>query len=183
MSQNKSWSLVLLLPVVPVIALYLLFEKQNYFELHDTTKGLVAMGPIAAYVFMVGIGYRIYFKIADFDPRLDQLCGNWRFVSTSLGSHTRNGTCAITKVRQQLVVNGDFNEGGQIIGTWKGELTGVSNDNFLMVYSLRQPGTEILYGLVTVPLGAATADSMSGIWSVVGKAELEGTIIYTRKAK
>lgn len=187
MSLPKIWSLILLLPLVPVVLLYMLFEKQNYFELQNTAKGLVATGPIAAYVVIVWIAYRIYFKISPsfigFDARLDQLCDNWTFVSTSNGGHTRQGDCNITKERQQLVINGNFKEGDRIVGIWEGELTGLRGNNFLMVYSLQETGKSNLYGLVQVPFGDAAAQQMSGIWSVVGRSDLEGTITYTRKAR
>jgi hypothetical protein len=59
MTLIKTWGLILLLPLVPVVLLHMLFEKQNYFELHDTAKGLVAVGPIAAYVAIVGLATSI----------------------------------------------------------------------------------------------------------------------------
>lgn len=187
MSLTKTWSLILLLPLVPVVLLYMLFEKQNYFELHDTAKTFLATGPIAAYVAIVWIAYKIYFKIspsfAGFDARLDQLCDNWRFVSTSKGGHVRQGDCTIIKDRQQLVINGNFKEAEKIVGVWEGELTGLRGNNFLMVYSLHETGKPNLYGLVQVPVSDATGQEMSGIWTVVGRSDLEGTITYTRKAR
>ncbi len=59
----KVWSVLLLLPLIPVFLLYAFFEGQNYFELQQTAKGIVATGPIAAYVFIVGLGWRIYLKL------------------------------------------------------------------------------------------------------------------------
>ena len=187
MSLPKTWSLIVLLPLLPVVLLYILFERQNYFELHDTAKGLVATGPIAAYVVIVWIAYRIYFKISPsfvgFDERLDQLCDKWTFVSTSRGGHVRQGDCTITKDRQQLVINGNFKEGETILGIWEGELTGLRGNNFLMVYSLQETGKPNFYGLVQVPFGDPAAQQMSGIWSVVGELNIEGNITYTRKAR
>ena len=49
----RIWASLLLLPAIPVIAFYLLFDKQNYFELEDTARGIVATGPIAAYIALV----------------------------------------------------------------------------------------------------------------------------------
>ena len=63
MNLTKTWCLIVLIPLIPVVLLYLLFERQNYFELHDAAKGVVAVGPIAAYVVIVSLAYRIYFKI------------------------------------------------------------------------------------------------------------------------
>lgn len=187
MTLIKTWVLILLLPLVPVVLLYMLFEKQNYFELQDTAKGIVAVGPIAAYVVIVGMATTIYSRIspsfAGLDPQLDEICGDWTFVSTSTGGNIRKGDCFIKKKGQQLVVTGTFNEGDNPVGGWNGELTGLRDNNFLMVYSLREIGHENLYGLVRVPFSTATTQKMSGTWSVVGRSELEGTITYTRKAK
>jgi hypothetical protein len=187
MTLIKTWGLILLLPLVPVVLLYMLFEKQNYFELHDTAKGLVAVGPIAAYVAIVGLATSIYSKIspsfAGLDPQLDELCGDWKFVSTSTDGLSRVGDCFINKKGQQLVVTGTFKEGDKTVGGWRGELTGLRDNNFLMVYSLQEFGHDNLYGLVQVPFTAATAQEMSGTWSVVGRSGLEGTITYTRKPK
>lgn len=185
MTVTKIWILILLIPLIPVVLLYLLFEKQNYFELQDAAKGLVAMGPIAAYLVIVGLAYRIYFKISPsfegYDARLDLICGTWDFVSTSKSDHVRQGFCSITKNKRQLVISGNFKEGAKMVGTWQGELMGLDGNTFLMVYSLQQTGKENLYGLVQAAIADGNDKEISGIWSVVGRSDLEGSIIYTRR--
>lgn len=186
----KMWSLVVLLPLVPVILLYLIFEKQNYFELTSTAKGIVAMGPIAAYVALVLIVWRIYNKMSPLfateDKRLEELCGDWSFKSTSRDGNVRVGDCFIRCERGQLEINGSFKDNDKTVGTWECELAGVRGNNLLMVYALREISDgedDNLHGLVQVPFGTAATTEMSGIWTVVGRDNLEGTITYTRKPK
>ena len=38
----RAWILLILLPLIPVIVLYIFFAGQNYFELKDAAKGIVA---------------------------------------------------------------------------------------------------------------------------------------------
>lgn len=186
----KMWSLLLLLPLVPVILLYLLFEKQNYFELQDTARGIIAMGPIAAYVGLVLIAWRIYLKISPLfialNTHLDQICGDWIYKSVSKNGNIRIGDCFIRNEKGQLVINGNFKDGDKTVGTWECDLAGLRGNNLLMVYRLREikdSGPDNVYGLVQVPFGEATASEMTGIWTVIGREDSEGTITYTRKKK
>ncbi|HKQ53288.1 MAG TPA: hypothetical protein VJT74_13020 [Pyrinomonadaceae bacterium] len=186
----KMWSLLLLLPLVPVVLLYLLFEKQNYFELQETAKGILAAGPIAAYVGLVLVAWKIYLRISPMfvavNAQLDQICGDWLFESTSRSGNTRVGDCYIRNERGQLVINGNFKNGDKTVGTWECELAGLRGNNLLMVYTLREikeGKSDNLYGLVQVPFGEATASEMTGIWTVIGRADLDGTIKYTRRGK
>ena len=48
----------LLVPLLPVVILYLLFGKLNYFGLDGTWKSIVGAGPIAAYIFLYVITLR-----------------------------------------------------------------------------------------------------------------------------
>jgi hypothetical protein len=186
----KMWSLVVLLPLVPVILLYLIFEKQNYFELTNTARGVVAMGPIAAYFVLVGVVWRVYKKMsplfATHDARIDQLCGDWTFESSSRGGNVRVGDCFIRCDRGQLQINGSFKDNDKTVGTWECELAGVRGNNLLMVYaldSISDGDDDNLHGLVKVTFGEATAPEMTGIWTVIGREGLEGTITYRRKKK
>ena len=92
-----------------------------------------------------------------------------------------NSTSASCSHHRTCVSN--FKDGEKIGGIWAGELTGLRNNNFLMVYSLQEQGEPNLYGLVQVPFSNAATQEMSGIWSVLGKSELEGNITYKRKAR
>lgn len=187
-SLAKMWSLVLLLPLIPVVFLYLLFEKQNYFELQDTARGIVAVGPIAAYIVLVLIALKVYQKISPsflaLNPDLDKLRGEWTFESTSKENNVRVGDCFIHNEKGQLVINGTFKDGNETVGNWESELAGFKENNLLMVYMLRDNETgENLYGLAQITISNPEAASMSGVWSVVGRDGLRGKITYTRKPK
>lgn len=114
------------------------------------------------------------------------MCGDWTFKSTSRDGNVRVGDCFIRCERGQLQINGSFKDNEKTVGTWEGELAGVRDNNLLMVYALREIAAgrdDHLYGLVQVPFGAAETTEMSGIWTVVGREGLEGTITYTRRPK
>src|SRR5262249_55833263 len=128
----------LLLPIVPVVLLYFFFEKQNYFELQATAKGIVASGPVAAYVGIILIGWNIYRKLGSTeDPGLEHLAGDWTISSTSGNGYQGTGNCYIQYDRGELTISGDFrSEELHESGTWDCEMAKVKNNRLLMAYSL-----------------------------------------------
>jgi hypothetical protein len=183
----KVWSVLLLLPLIPVFLLYAFFEGQNYFELQQTAKGIVATGPIAAYVFIVGLGWRIYLKLIketlSASPALEELPGHWKFRSISSHGTAREGNCYISNERGRLVLNGDFQEDGKQAGLWNSEVTQIKGNKLIVVYSLQElkEGKPVKFdGLSTVSFGAPPVSRMRGIWIVVGEADMSGSIEYTR---
>jgi hypothetical protein len=66
--------------------IYFFFAQQNFFQIEGLWKGIIASGPIAAYIFLTWIGFR-YLKdlAATFDPQDDyrDLLGSWELVSQS----------------------------------------------------------------------------------------------------
>lgn len=187
-STPFRWLLIVLVPLVPVIALYLLFEQQNYFQLDDPSRGLFIVGPIGAYFLLVLVGSRIFLKLPTSPslPRevVDKLCGEWVFESISLNNHVRSGDCTIESKNGELILTGNFKEAGKAVGHWRGEIAGVRDNNFLLVYSLQQVGPPgHVYGLVQIPLIDSSRSRLEGTWNVVGREGQEGTIIYTRKAR
>lgn len=119
----RAWILLLLLPLVPVALLYWFFGEQNYFELQDTARGIVALGPIAAYVALVGIGWRLFASVeSTLDPRhsaLPHLPGEWAIESISRHGTTYKGTARIRCSGARISLDGDFYKDGSRVGAWE----------------------------------------------------------------
>src|SRR5687767_7580880 len=66
------WILIQTVPLAIMFFIYFFFKEQNFFQIEGFWKGIIASGPIAAYVFLTWIGFR-YFKdlSATFDPQDD----------------------------------------------------------------------------------------------------------------
>jgi hypothetical protein len=80
------WILIQVVPLIVMFVIYFFFAQQNFFQIEGLWKGIIASGPIAAYIFLTWIGFR-YFKdlAATFDPQDDyrDLLGSWELVSQS----------------------------------------------------------------------------------------------------
>lgn len=181
----KVWSILLLLPVIPVILLYWLFAELNYFELQNTVKGIVATGPIAAYVGIILIGSNIYRKmVATPDQGLEDLVGNWTIVSASGTGAKGIGTCYIQYDRGELTISGDFrSEDLKESGTWHCEMVKMRNNRLLMAYTLqtiRNGEKDTLDGITILSFGNQPVTKMKGIWAIAGREKMSGTVEYTR---
>ena len=83
--------MLVIIPMVPVMVLYLTFGSTNYFGLDGWIKGVLASGPIGAYFFMLHIGFR-YFRdlMLDVYPEriaeAERYVGEWDFESETLPS-------------------------------------------------------------------------------------------------
>ena len=93
------WILIQLVPLIIMFIIYFFFAQQNFFHIEGLWKGVIASGPIAAYVFLTWIGFR-YFKdlAATFDPQDDyrDLLGTWELLSQSEKTTQATGRCEIT---------------------------------------------------------------------------------------
>lgn len=181
----KVWSILLLLPLVPVILLYMFFADRNYFELQNTARGFVAMGPIAAYVALILIGWNIYKKMGPApDPSLDHLVGSWTINSTSVNGPHATGTCYINNDKGELTISGDFrSQDNQETGNWHCEMVKVKNNQLLMAYSLttvRKTRSDTLDGITILTFGNRPVKRMTGTWIVVGKENMSGFVEYTK---
>ncbi len=184
--RARRWLLILLVPLAPVVLLYLLFDKQNYFQLYQESRGLLVVGPIGIYLLLVLIGAKLFVGLnPDPIPRqlIKRLCGEWTFESTSRNLHSRTGNCSVSYRDGRLDWSGDFREEGKIVGLWHGEIMDVRGSIFLMVYSLGTIGVGgQVYGLVQIVLPPNDFTQLEGTWNVVGREGQEGSITYTRKA-
>lgn len=91
MSSNRVIIVWLLIQIVPLAILYFVynfFAEQNFFNIEGTWKGIVASGPIAAYIFITYIGFK-YFKELhsigfNLNDDLENTIVEWNFEASSL---------------------------------------------------------------------------------------------------
>jgi hypothetical protein len=183
----KTWIAILLLPALPVIVFYVLFKEQNYFGLSGFFKGIVGIGPIAAYVFLVWIGYVILIRISKLpvltNPAAKNLAGRWRFVSTSSHGVELQGTCYIKYERGLLTLNGVIEDSGKPVGQWNSVIATTYENRLLIQYywrEIKEGKEERLDGLCSFVFGDAPITEISGNWCGAGGSDAIGTIKLLR---
>ena len=186
-SNIKIWIVLLLLPMFPTVVFYVLFSQQNYFELQGFFKGVAATGPIAAYAFLVWLGWFIYQKITNISPIKSQvaeeLTGRWEFESIPANNSKRKGICHVQYKKGTLIANGTIENNGKQAGQWSSIMTAVYENRLLVFYNWREIKGDKEYnfeGICSLIFGTAPINEMSGCWSVVGVTGAAGTVKYTR---
>jgi hypothetical protein len=167
--------------------LYWFFAERNFFELHDTAKGIVATGPVAAYVGIMLMSWQIYKKLGPPpNPTLKDLSGKWTFASSSMSGSTANGTCYIKSENGTLAITGTFTRADHAeSGSWRCEMISVKDNTLRMAYTLTTVGkdeTDTVDGITILTFGEPPVNTMTGIWVIAGKQNMSGTVVYTRSA-
>lgn len=196
----KAWGILLSLPVVPVVLIYWFFGSQNYFSLTDTAKGLVMSGPIAAYVVIVWMGWKIFsrmLKVLSKPDDLKMVKGNWTFISTSSRTNEkgepvndrREGTCKFIEDRGTIKVCGSFLQKEKIVGNWESEMCQIDSSMLKFSYILREiKSTSLQYfdGFCVLTffddqsIEGEQVNKMEGIWTIIGRSEMAGEITFQR---
>jgi hypothetical protein len=181
------WVVLFLVPALPVIAFYVLFSQQNYFELQQSARGIVASGPIAAYVALVWIAWEIYKRIAALTvpelPHIDKLTGGWRFTASSYHGSKRQGRFNLFEQGGDLRLSGTFELDGKNIGHWKSTMTCLEENELSVVYSLeelRSGQNKMSRGMFVVHFDPEALDRLEGTWVVLGESEAHGDIVCTK---
>jgi hypothetical protein len=196
-SSITVWIMLVLTPLFPVISLYQLFQNQNFFQLDGVPKGLVASGPIAAYVVFVYVGWKIFEQVsrqrnfelgvAPSQQLADQLVGKWDFTSrSSVHKRELTGEARIRFNNGVLRLNGVFQENRTPIGSWASESAQVVDGSVLVVvYDMEEVKNgefQKYRGVCTFQLSASPITEMTGFWVVVGRAEMYGIVEYKKRA-
>jgi hypothetical protein len=181
------WLMLLFAPLVPVVILYFIFDQANYFKLEDAARGIVATGPIAAYVALVLVGVTVYrrlFNIAQVSSSaLKQVKGQWTFVTTSAHETERAGRCTIDTVGGQLTVTGTFVQAGEPVGDWHSVMARLTDSELTVVYDLseiRGGKAKGSQGLLTLYFDSKSVSPMKGRWVAVGESGAHGTITFSK---
>jgi len=183
----RIWSALFLIPAAPVIAFYLLFNQQNYFELKETARGIVATGPIAAYIALVWIGWTIYRRVSNLtgevSPLQSKIVGAWDYVATSAHGTKRQGCAEITEQRGQICLSGDFMDNDSPSGRWSSEMARIELRQLEVLYRLedfRPQGPVSSTAVLSVQINP-DLQRMSGNWVVLGRSGAYGDIVFTRR--
>jgi hypothetical protein len=183
----RIWSTLFLIPAIPVVAFYLLFNQQNYFELKEPARGIVATGPIAAYVALVLIGWTIYKRVSnitgEISPLQSKIMGSWRYVATSAHGTRRDGTAEVSDDHGLICVSGNFQDGGRDAGRWNSEMARIERQQLQILYQLedfRAAGPTISTAVLSVHIDPQNPGRMSGNWVVLGRDDAYGDIVFER---
>jgi hypothetical protein len=197
LSSITVWIMLVLIPLFPVISLYQLFQNQNFFQLDGVPKGLVASGPVAAYVVFVYVGWKIFEQVsrqrnfelgvAPSQQLADQLVGNWDFTSrSSVHKRELTGEARIRFNNGVLRLNGVFQENRTPIGNWTSESAQVVDSSVLVVVydmeEIKNGEFQKYRGVCTFQLSTSPITEMIGFWVVVGRAEMYGIVEYKKRA-
>ena len=186
----RIWASLLLLPAIPVMAFYLVFNRQNYFELQDTARGIVATGPIAAYIALVLIGWTIYKRVSNLtgevSPLQSRILGSWDYVATSVRGTKRQGSAEISEDHGQICMSGSFQDNDKPSGQWSSMMARIELQQLVVLYQLediRPQGRRTSTAVFSVQINPKAVNKMSGNWVVLGQADALGDIVFTRAAQ
>jgi hypothetical protein len=106
--------------LIPILILYLVFGAKNFFNLKGWPLGVFATGPIAAYVFMVYLGFRMFRNTTEIllDIRTADMAdfvGRWEVESRTIPSgKMAHGSLIASQRRGQIAMNGLlYGDGGE----------------------------------------------------------------------
>jgi len=166
------------------------FAQQNFFQIEGLWKGIIASGPIAAYIFLTWIGFR-YFKdlAATFDPQDDyrDILGSWELVSQSEKSTQATGRCEITCPNKRLSLSGTFEEGANPTVVWQSDFAFLDGNRLFYVYKL-DAGPDSFIGYVRLHVKRPSrraykaVEDMVGDWVALGAQRKRGRISFKRVA-
>jgi hypothetical protein len=186
------WIFLILVPMIPVGIFYAIFSDQNYFELENAGKGIVATGPIAAYFALVWLGARLYKGVSSDQPRLsdaeERLLGtSWDFNATSQHGSERKGSFTVTSASDGgLELKGNFEMADETqVGDWRSTMTRCEDGRLQILYDLSDSGKgaeERSTGMLSLHAKAVDPRQMSGRWVVLGRADAQGQMTC-RKVK
>lgn len=180
-----AWTLIWLIPVIPVVVLYVLFEQYNVFEFQDAPGGVKAFGPIGAYLVLLWLALRnrrmLEVRLGDDERRF---LGSWELTSRSRHGHEANGQCRITEEGDALCLAGTFAESATLTSTWRSTMAQLQNGRLLVVYELKDLERDLnSEGLMKlVPDNAGRPGRLEGDWAVIGREGAMGTVVLTRSS-
>lgn len=190
----RLWTLIylaaaFLVPLVPALALYLIFDSQNSAT-YDKA-GLKLGGPGALYFGLLLVAFQFINKWRTVSDPLEKLkkilVGAWDIKSTSAGSQRvalSTATFAIEDDELRLS-GGSIQEEGKTIGNWSPDrlILDRAYDGVVYLYELRDVNTNDTWkGLMEVTLvRTATPLCMEGTWEVIGPNYHRGIVTFAKR--
>lgn len=126
------------------------------------------------------------FQQTDWEVIAGKLSGLWNFVSVSSHKRTLTGDCEINYRDRRLKLSGSFIEGARRIGGWRTTLAQLVDENSLIiVYEMHEDndnGRSEHEGICKFQFKSrdSSIPSMYGQWTVIGQADMYGTVHYTK---
>jgi hypothetical protein len=190
----RRWTLIdlgaaFLLPLVPALLLYGLFNSQNS-AVYDKA-GLKLGGPAALYFALLLLALRYVSRWRPVSDPLEKLkkvlVGAWDIESRSAGSRrvaTSIATFGIEDDELRLS-GGSIKEQGEPIGSWSPDrlILDRERDGVIYVYELIDVNSTARWrGLMELTLvRTATPICMEGTWEVIGPDYHRGTVTFSKR--
>jgi hypothetical protein len=184
------WILIQVVPLTIMFVIYYFFAQQSFFQIEGMWKGVIASGPIAAYIFLTWIGFRCFKDLAaTFDPQDDyrDLLGTWELVSQSEKTSQATGRCEIACPNKRLSLSGTFDEGSKPTVVWQSDFAFLDGNRLFYVYKL-DAGSDSYIGYVRLHVKRparrkySVVDDMVGDWVALGAERKRGRISFKRVA-
>jgi len=116
----KALLTIVVVPLIPVVVLYLLFDRLNFFFLQDPSRTMVIFGPIGAYLVIMHLAFRYYLILSaksgpDGSRVPKELLGVWTFKSTTntsgkVATGDLNTTIKDGQLHLSVVLKGESDE-------------------------------------------------------------------------
>jgi hypothetical protein len=179
-----TWAALLLVPGVPVFAFYLVFKESNLVEIHEVPTGIVATGPIAAYIVLLWVGSRLSKQFrsepSPLSPAEEEFVDTaWSFQASSQhGSRDGQFTIGIDD-RGRLVLTGNFELAGRNVGSWSSTMAQCQSKRLEVLYDLSESGKGKVRestGFLAMATEPDDPDTMAGSWIVLGDGQAFGEL-------
>ena len=181
-----AYAMVILIPLLPVVVLYIVFDGLNYFNFEDNLKGIVATGPIAAYFALLpivwGIFKKMYPDLSVMSKKAKKLIGNWEVVSTSSNNHTYEGAVKISFKDYRLKISGQFKNNGVIVALFDTIVIKIDDVTMHMIYQIddtNDSNRSKHYKGYCVLYIDTDKNEMTGQWALVNEPN-NGTIKFKK---
>ena len=178
-----AYVVVILLPLIPVVLLYILFKELNYFELKDNVRGVVAFGPIAAYFVLLILTWKIFVKLFPggkiTNRNIGKLMGDWQIKSASGSGTEYEGEVRIRQVDFEIDLSGTLRYERDFTAQISTVFSRLINGKLHIVYNIRdarEGGERAGYSVLDVDFKKL---EMKGHWAVIKEDSL-GLVEYKK---
>lgn len=180
-----------LVPLVPAVLLYELFNSLNSASVVQTNQGIKLGGPAALYVVLLVLALQFVNRgRTKTDPLAKvkkDLVGNWDIDSVSSNDHKAESVSNFRLDEDELILaGGSFVENRKTIGTWAPDhiILDPDRDEVIFLYDLKDAVAGVSWrGLMELTISREDPLVMRGTWEVIGPKHHRGTVTFVKRAK
>jgi hypothetical protein len=180
-----------LIPLVPAVLLYELFNSLNSASVIQTNQGVKLGGPAALYFVLLILALRYVNRWRNKTDPLAKLrkdlVGTWDVNSVSSNDRKAVSTSSFRLDDDNLILaGGSFVENGKTIGTWTPDhiILDRDRDKVIFLYDLKDTAAAVDWrGLMELTVGRETPLVMRGTWEVIGQNHHSGTVTFVKRGK